>query len=161
MSGEMDKNKLEVSQMLDIPNGVDENIVWKSVDVIVNALSFGPLAQMTISTKFPEYDWQIRPISLKNFHLIRVNPEFSDNDVKVAFRFYTNAIEGGLLNLLKIPDLSQVSVRIEQNSSDDIISLRLGKAFIIINSHLSNEKRNILLCQEELIDNDLKDYAEF
>ncbi len=157
----MDKNKLEVSQMLDIPNGVDENIVWKSVDVIVNALSFGPLAQMTISTKFPEYDWQIRPISLKNFHLIRVNPEFSDNDVKVAFRFYTNAIEGGLLNLLKIPDLSQVSVRIEQNSSDDIISLRLGKAFIIINSHLSNEKRNILLCQEELIDNDLKDYAEF
>jgi hypothetical protein len=161
MSGEMDKNKLEVSQMLDIPNGVDENIVWKSVDVIVNALSFGPLAQMTISTKFPEYDWQIRPISLKNFHLIRVNPEFSDNDVKLAFRFYTNAIEGGLLNLLKIQDLRQVSLRIEQNSSDDIISLRLGKAFIIINSHLSNEKRNILLCQEELIDNDLKDYAEF
>ena len=157
----MDKNKLEVSQMLDIPNGVDENIVWKSVDVIVNALSFGPLAQMTISTKFPEYDWQIRPISLKNFHLIRVNPEFSDNDVKLAFRFYTNAIEGGLLNLLKIQDLRQVSLRIEQNSSDDIISLRLGKAFIIINSHLSNEKRNILLCQEELIDNDLKDYAEF
>jgi hypothetical protein len=147
--------------MLDIPNGVDENIVWKSVDVIVNALSFGPLAQMTISTKFPEYDWQIRPISLKNFHLIRVNPEFSDNDVKLAFRFYTNAIEGGLLNLLKIQDLRQVSLRIEQNSSDDIISLRLGKAFIIINSHLSNEKRNILLCQEELIDNDLKDYAEF
>jgi hypothetical protein len=161
MSGEMDKNKLEVSQMLDIPNGVDENIVWKSVDVIVNALSFGPLAQMTISTKFPEYDWQIRPISLKNFHLIRVNPKFSDNDVKLAFRFYTNAIEGGLLNLLKIPYLSQVSVRIGQNSSDDINSVRLGKAFIIINSHLSNEKRNILLCQEELIDNDLKDYAEF
>jgi hypothetical protein len=161
MSGEMDKNKLEVSQMLDIPNGVDENIVWESIHMIVDSLTFGPSAQISISTKFPEYEGQIRPISLKNFHLIRVNPEFSDNDVKLAFRFYTNAIEGGLLNLLKIPDLSQVSVRIVQNSSDDIISLRLGKAFIIINSHLSNEKRNILLCQEELIDNDLKDYAEF
>jgi hypothetical protein len=161
MSGEMDKNKLEVSQMLDIPNGVDENIVWESIHMIVDSLTFGPSAQISISTKFPEYEGQIRPISLKNFHLIRLNPKFSDNDVKVAFRFYTNAIEGGLLNLLKIPDLSQVSVRIVQNSSDDIISLRLGKAFIIINSHLSNEKRNILLCQEELIDNDLKDYAEF
>ncbi len=157
----MDKNKLEVSQMLDIPNGVDENIVWESIHMIVDSLTFGPSAQISISTKFPEYEGQIRPISLKNFHLIRLNPKFSDNDVKVAFRFYTNAIEGGLLNLLKIPDLSQVSVRIVQNSSDDIISLRLGKAFIIINSHLSNEKRNILLCQEELIDNDLKDYAEF
>jgi hypothetical protein len=161
MSGEMDKNKLEVSQMLDIPNGVDENIVWESIHMIVDSLTFGPSAQISISTKFPEYEGQIRPISLKNFHLIRVNPEFSDNDVKLAFRFYTNAIEGGLLNLLKIQDLRQVSLRIEQNSSDDIISLRLGKAFIIINSHLSNEKRNILLCQEELIDNDLKDYAEF
>lgn len=157
----MDKNKLEVSQMLDIPNGVDENIVWESIHMIVDSLTFGPSAQISISTKFPEYEGQIRPISLKNFHLIRVNPEFSDNDVKLAFRFYTNAIEGGLLNLLKIQDLRQVSLRIEQNSSDDIISLRLGKAFIIINSHLSNEKRNILLCQEELIDNDLKDYAEF
>ena len=157
----MDKNKLEVSQMLDIPNGVDENIMWKSVDVIVNALTFGPLAQMTISTKFPEYDWQIRAISLKNFHLIRVNPEFSDNDIKLAFSFYTNVIEGGLLNLLKIPDLRQVSLRIVQSSNDDITSIRLRKAFIIINSYLSNEKRNILLCQEELIDNDLKDYAEF
>jgi hypothetical protein len=161
MSGEMDKNKLEVSQMLDIPNGVDENIVWESIHMIVDSLTFGPSAQISISTKFPEYEGQIRPISLKNFHLIRLNPKFSDNDVKVAFRFYTNAIEGGLLNLLKIPDLRQVSVRIGQNSSDDIISVRLGKAFIIINSHLSNEKRNILLCQEELIDNDLKDYAEF
>ena len=157
----MDKNKLEVSQMLDIPNGVDENIVWESIHMIVDSLTFGPSAQISISTKFPEYEGQIRPISLKNFHLIRLNPKFSDNDVKVAFRFYTNAIEGGLLNLLKIPDLRQVSVRIGQNSSDDIISVRLGKAFIIINSHLSNEKRNILLCQEELIDNDLKDYAEF
>jgi hypothetical protein len=161
MSGEMDKNKLEVSQMLDIPEGTDKNIVWESIHMIVDSLTFGPSAQISISTKFPEYEGQIRAISLKNFHLIRVNPKFSDNDIKLAFSFYTNAIEGGLLNLLKIPDLRQVSVRIGQNSSDDIISVRLGKAFIIINSHLSNEKRNIIACQRELIENDLDEYAEF
>jgi hypothetical protein len=33
------------------------------------------------------------------------------------------------------------------------------KACAIINEHLKG-KRNILACQEELIDNDLKDYAE-
>lgn len=153
--------KLKVSQMLDIPEGTDKNIVWKSVDVIINALTFGPLAQMTISTKFPEYDWQIRAISLKNFHLIRVNPKFSDNDIKLAFSFYTNAIEGGLLNLLKIPDLRQVSLRIGQISNDDITSIRLRKAFIIINYHLSIEERNIIARQRELIENDLDDYAEF
>jgi hypothetical protein len=61
---------------------------------------------------------------------------------------------GPLLSFLKIESLRSINGPLLPNAKTD-----KEKACAIVTEHLKG-KRNILACQEELIDNDLKDYAE-
>jgi len=61
---------------------------------------------------------------------------------------------GPLLSFLKIPSLKRIHYRVLGNTKTD-----QDNAYEIVSKYLEGN-RNILECQEELIDNDLKDYAE-
>lgn len=61
----------------------------------------------------------------------------------------------GFLSFLKISKLQDVSPLSLSNAPKE-----LKEACNIINEYLDSKNHNILACQEELIDNNLKDYAE-
>jgi hypothetical protein len=73
--------------------------------------------------------------------------------IKGYIDFSGNKIQESVLGLLKIKDLIAVFWHIPDEPKANSVP-------IILNNHLLVEKPNILACQEELIDNDLKDYAE-
>lgn len=66
-----------------------------------------------------------------------------------------NTITSHILGLLKVKGLSSVSI---QGFPED--NPNLTSAIKIINRHLSSTNPDIIDCQEEFIDNNLKDYAE-
>jgi hypothetical protein len=68
-----------------------------------------------------------------------------------------HTLTNSILGVLKIPGLKTISYPATERAK---YSNELRQAIGIVYNHLQNEKINILACQEELIDNDLKDYAE-
>ena len=88
--------------------------------------------------------------SLKDIHKLFKN----DGYIKGNIAFYDNPIKSNILGLMLIPGLKSI---------DDIENIKdeqLKLACTIINKHLSSGNRDLFACQEELIDNNLKDFAE-
>jgi len=88
--------------------------------------------------------------SLKDIHKLFKN----DGYIKGNIAFYDNPIKSHILGLMLIPGLKSI---------DDIENIKdeqLKLACTIINKHLSSGNRDLFACQEELIDNNLKDFAE-
>jgi len=70
------------------------------------------------------------------------------------------------LGVLKVSGLQEIAFRedftINFTKVDGVVSSRviyLNKVAKIVNEHLSKRKRDILQCQEDLIDADFKDFA--
>ena len=102
--------------------------------------------------------------------LAGLGKSFMTDAYKIDFQTYY--IESNLLGLLKIPSLQVIVTTFEKNLSllsniihnDEYVVMearckRLSQALNIIISH-KQRGGNILACQEELIDNGLKDYAD-
>lgn len=68
-----------------------------------------------------------------------------------------NSIKSDILGVLKIKGLQGISFRDEFSVTEDKV-LSIHKVEKIVNKHLSKDK-DIVECQEELIDNGFKDFA--
>lgn len=101
------------------------------------------------------------PVYCEYFRLtITPNTKFAGLE-KVLDCFQLHLIDleqykGGLLSLLKLKP--SISIRL-LNFNKRTFPI-LGKAWDIIQKHLSSKNRDVIACQEELIDADLKDFAE-
>jgi len=76
------------------------------------------------------------------------------------------SITSDILGVLKVSGLQEIAFRedftINFTKVDGVVSSRviyLNKVAKIVNEHLSKSKRDILQCQEDLIDADFKDFA--
>ena len=169
MAGMIDSTTVDISKIwnyLEIPNSIDPNIVWEDVNLIVDPLTFKPLIKCGITSKMLDDPDYMAPISLKNFDLIQISEASVCHvtDFKLAFEFNINTIDGGLLNLLKIPNLTRIRFRFRKihkiKGEDQPSSFPpLVNAFNIINDHLKD--RNILACQRDLLKAGLTEYAKF
>jgi hypothetical protein len=171
MTGMIDSTTLEPSNVwnhLKIPEDLDPNIIWKSIDSVIEPRRFFPLLRVVISSAYLENPDFMSPISLKNFHLIRINHQNLDTENNdwplLSFVFNINTIEGGLLNLLKIPNLHHVMFQFRKmhnlRGEDKPGSFPpVANALDIINKHLKN--KNILACQRDLLKAGLTEYAKF
>jgi hypothetical protein len=67
-------------------------------------------------------------------------------------------VKTGVLAFFKVKDCTSIAFTTNGRKTEDG---EFDKVAQIVTKHLQDRNRNILACQEELIDNDLKDYAEF
>lgn len=73
--------------------------------------------------------------------------------VKSCTSLWMPAIESHMLGVLQIKDLQSLYIQVPD------VSLDAYKAFEIILKYIDPDKRDILLCQDELFDAGLKEYA--
>jgi len=89
--------------------------------------------------------------SLKDIHKLFSNGGY----IKGKISFHGNPIKSHILGLMLIPELKSI------DNIEKIKDEQLKLACTIINKHLEEgSNRDVFACQEELIDNDLKDFAE-
>lgn len=106
------------------------------------------------------------PLSIENTLDLVDNPITSFKDIhkhiQSCLRIYVPvSVQSNLLGVLKMKKIPLLSTASTDKKKEGYETL--SKAVLIINKygHDSKGSINILACQEELIDNELKDYAEF
>jgi hypothetical protein len=114
---------------------------------MVQYRSENPLSTQGLVTRIEQVDKSF-PIDMTGFGK---NPKFQEIEI---LKFMTLEITGGLLGILQLKKLQTIS----RPASIFGKNMEIISAFHCIEDHLKD--KNILACQEQMIDNGLKDYAE-
>jgi len=137
-----DNNQLTSLQYC--PSKIDGNFYCNN-----NKLKSLQYCPSKVDGHFNCYDNQLT--TLKDIHKLFSN----DGYIKGYIAFCNNPIKSHILGLILIPELKGIS------QIETIKDKQLKLACTIINKHLEEgSNRDVFACQEELIDNNLKGFAE-
>lgn len=149
---QMDKNALGLIDLNECAKSVHPDLIISEKSTIVDPRTFMPFITIALTARTHSGTLTEYPVTLEN---IEFYPEMQ---TITGIKFNIRDFSSGLLSLLKLKNLQRISSNLIIPADEEFRPLII-KAINIVHNHL--KEKNILACQEELMDNGLKQYAKF